>query len=384
MRTERQKRMDRWLFFAVAAALLLLLTWRYSIAIANDPSHRVVGAFLISGRAATLHQNPYAIYPGIWSVHANPDGTGPLVHDVNLQPPCMLPLFQLLAAVPGHAVSIWLWASAAAFIVGAIALLVTFPGTVGLPLILLLLISEPTLSNQRVGEDFALLFALAAAATCLLHRNRPFAASLCIGALTAAHPNFGLWPLLLVFAGERRIALQSAAAALVLSILPIILYGSSIYPQWIHALAADNHSWMADDISTTGLLTRAAHPAAGLAISVGVLCALPLLAAVLRHQPITLGGIAGCAAILFSPLAWPGYLVAVFPFLAPRRLDPFALSAAVLLILWSRPWIFLTGHLAAALGGIPFVVAACLLLLSFYRASRTRPVPQLQPSPSAA
>jgi hypothetical protein len=377
----QQAYMERWMLLTLSSIVLAGFVWIYSRGITRFPEHRTYGGFVVSGNAANQHLDPYAIGPGVWAVHAFRNETGPLIYDRNLQPPIVLPLFQLFARLSiASGVALWMFGSFAIFVAGTAAVLVTFRETLSPWLIPLILLSRATICTFEFGEDFALLFALAAGAVCFLHVEKEWPASICIGVLVAVHWNFGLWPVLLYAVGHRRMAVRAGCIALLLTALPILIYGPSIYLHLLHAIRTDNHSFGMGDISITGFFTRAGHRQIGLALS---LCFAWILFFAVRRKkradPIAIGGLAACSAILFSPLGWFEFLIVAFPCLAPRRLDRFAACGAALMFIWHSFGNY-TGHGFIGLcATVHFLLATCLLFISFWRATTTR-----QPAPPAA
>jgi hypothetical protein len=140
----------------VLVAFAVWLSWR--IDGLTSEGARLVGSFWASGDAANAGLDPFGTHP-LTPVH---DLGTVVVPENNLNPPLLLPIFQLLALFdPTAAARAWVVASAVVM-VGALAMLAR-PGTAKLPLIW-------ALSNWMVfetllmGQLYALLLALAATA----------------------------------------------------------------------------------------------------------------------------------------------------------------------------------------------------------------------------
>ena len=245
--------LGRALLYVIGSCVLALFAIHYVHIILAEPNHHAIGSFLVSGRAENQHLDPYAMYPGIREIHPYENSTGPAIYDVNLQPPCMLPFFQLFALIqPALGVYVWTLGSALLFSICAAVLMFMFRGTAKAPLILLMLLSEATLGTLRIGENYALMVAIVTLIVCLLRFEKITAAAICIGVLAAIHPNFGLWIALLFVAGHKTMAKLSFYIAASISILPALFYGPSIYVKWIQAVGRDRHSFLLDDLSLTG------------------------------------------------------------------------------------------------------------------------------------
>src|SRR5215469_2078079 len=320
--TERVRAYKNWFVFAIASVVLL---WFSSLAVrslldAGGRPYRVVGSFWASGWAATHHLDPYGFYPLTWHFHLYGGDRGPLIYDVNLNPPCMLPLFQLFGRLGlRQMVAGWTIFSVLAIVAGAALVLWGLRGRMQKRQVLWLLLSQAGLMTLWFGQNYSALFLLTCVVWYLLRVGRMDAAAVCIGVMVAMKPNLGFWPVMLWIAGYRRPAILSGATAAALSVLPVVLYGPSIYGQWLHAHSLVSHYLFAADVSLAGFCTRIGSRAAGEVLAVVV--ALALLIFVYRRRPsqVDVGGIAICAGLLCSPLAWMEYTLIVVPLFAGSR-----------------------------------------------------------------
>lgn len=83
----------RWLIYAVACSVLLILT----SAVVAQHSTLSFGSYWASGRAMHFGQNPYGVYPETFRSNFTFFGGPASFPDVNLNPPCLLPLFYLMS-----------------------------------------------------------------------------------------------------------------------------------------------------------------------------------------------------------------------------------------------------------------------------------------------
>jgi hypothetical protein len=163
-------------------------------------------------------------------------------------------------------------------------------------------------------------------------QKREGGASLAIGLLVALKPTTMFWPLFLSASGERRMALKSLTVTAAVSLLPVLVYGPSIYIGWLNAVRNDKHWIEATDIALPAYFARSGVPRAGLALALAIALALVLSIRRFRPSIINTTGIALCAAILCSPLGWAAYATMLAPAFVARRWDtPLANVAAVLL-----------------------------------------------------
>lgn len=297
----------RWVF-AAASAILFFRAVQDMFALNTGAPKRlqVFGTFWASGHAANSGLNPYAIYPLTW-VYPLPAPFGSML-DLNLNPPVMLPLYQVLACFgPNTAVKVWTLVSVALFI-GCAALLVRENREhIQLRQIVWFLLCTATFNTLWIGQNYALFVALAVVAWVFLERDQQVAAGLCLGLLIAAKPNYAVWPLLLVFSRRGRSAAVAAVTAAVLCCIPLALYGPSVYAEWMGALAGDRHWIFTTDVSLIGYAARHGHRAMGEVLA-GLLLVGSLALVVWKRPSVrNTSGIALSVAILASPLAWFHY-----------------------------------------------------------------------------
>lgn len=300
---------------ALVVLLIALTAFQCTLALPSSTDLRDFGGAVASVQALNLGQNPYAHYP---TLPNNPELQG-ITPNINL--PVTLILLQPLVALPPR-VAYWLWLALSA--VGYIAVLAClrhlYPG-MATPLRLSWAVALTPFwwtlhSNQvYVALLVAVLFALYH-----LDRQKHLAAGLAIGFLVAVKPNFAVWPALLFLAGHGRVAVVAFAFAGVLSLLPLILYGQTIYAQWYATISSANYQLMlGENVSLWSLFAHLGATWLGTALAVALLGVLALWA--WRARPsaaeTTLPAIAG--ALLATPISWPGYVVLLLPWFFRRE-----------------------------------------------------------------
>jgi hypothetical protein len=150
-----------------------------------------------------------------------------------------------------------------------------------------------------------------------------------IGMLVAAKPTFFLWPLFLLLAGRRKIALRAAAVCATVSALPALIYGRVIYEQWAAALKGDEHSLFPTEVSISGFFSRIAYPELGMLLACATAVFLAAWTVKVREESAWAIGI--CASILCAPLAWFHYALTLAPAFISRPWNRGASFAATLL-----------------------------------------------------
>lgn len=381
--------MNLWFTLFVAATLLCGYAGHSAIELLNLNyyPYRVFGSFYASGWAASHGLNPYGVYPLTWEFHPDTFQHLPLFHDVNLSPPCMMPLFSLLARFPLRAEVVWWTAiSALLFVITAAIILAVLKGYAQKRQILWLLLSATVLDTLKMGQDYALLFLLVTLVWLMILRGHRTAAAILIGIVIALKPNLGLWPVLMFVAGRRRQAAISSITALALSVYPIFVYGPSIYSEWLRGSTVGPHWIYTTDISFAGIFSRMGVRPVGIAVA--VLCAAALVYFVRRVKPSELyvAGIAVCAGIMCSPLAWYLYVIFAAPFfVALGRWGRLETAAAILLSYppWFEGLVLGKGKLLLFFFGLPHYLGLWLLTAAFLRAALRSPALEWHPQSAA-
>lgn len=307
-----------------ASVISGLLTYVTLALVLNAHHPRVVRAYWVSGDAAWKGLDPFAVYQSTPVFHPRP---GVTVLDPNLNPPTMLPLFQLLALVEMHVGAvIWTILSATLFYGACWTLIRRYkPHPVAVPWLLL----SPIFADSLIlGQTYTLLFALGVGGWLMLDKRRDIAAGIFIGLLCALKPNFGVWPLFLLLSGRWRPAICAGIAGAATIIVSLLLYGFSTYRQWLNAVGKDMHFVIPTDASLNGALLR-------FGIAHGNVLGLALVLAIgfwcWRKRPVEPSGPALLVAVLASPLAWAHYALLAFPAFLVRRWSPLTIALAALL-----------------------------------------------------
>ena len=366
-------------FIFAVASILALLAGVYaanSLLIGHDDPNGLIGTFWVSGWAQNHHLNPYAVYPLTRHsyVRLNNDGGSFLFNDINLSPPCMLPLFQLLSLIPIRTVIIlWTAISEICLLGGTWLLLAALGERMQRRQIIWLLLSYSAFGSLEMGHFYLMLYFMVCLIWYLFHRGREIWAAIALGILIAFKPNLGLWPLFLFASGYKRIALASTVVAVAISSVAAAIYGPAVYIEWFQANSLIPHHLLPADISLIGTFWRFGHPLLGDVLARArpwrfssslfeLVHPLPFLAASL-------------SARVFSARRWGGINYSLFAapfFVAFRRWGPLETCAALLLtmpyvgdivIVRNGPW------LEFALSA-PHLAGLMLMLWSFLRNAR--------------
>jgi len=339
-----------------------------------------------SGVAISHGENPFVSNPLTGKTAVVVHGEARFVQDVNLNPPCVLLLFQLLSGfgLAGFGVS-WAVLSAICLVTSVVLIVRTRPDIQAAQLLWLLL-CVAVFDTITGAQIYFLLLLLATVAVVSLECERELLAAIAIGMLVAVKPTVVFWPLLAAASGRWRLAIRSLLTAAVVALLPILFYGRTVYSQWLQATGHDDHWMQNTDIAIPAYFARLGMPRTGTIVAaVAVIC---LLAAVRRLRPsnTVTAGIAICATILFSPLGWPAYSIMAIPAFVSRRWNALAKAAAILLATPKLVYVLVlrsSSITTAGVHGMACAIGDVLMLIYFLKIAADRePDHAIEPQPA--
>lgn len=309
------------------------------------------GSFIASGRAASLGLNPYGVYDLSWRVAG--------LALPNLNPPISIPAFQSIAWFDPHqSFAAWYAVNVALYLGILVLLRRAYPEYTTVLRLAWAMAIYGFWVVLISGQVYVLIALLATLAWLSLRDGRRGRAAAAIGLLVALKPNFCLLPVLLFVGGRRREALMSAAVTSVLSLVPVLLYGPTIYLEWLRASAE-----IARLTETRGTVVELASAVGIPWLGVPLASALSLAAIfwVWRRPPAVLDlvGFGLVASLLLLPETNPGYLLVLLPYFLSRPWSVWlTLAAAVLVPPWPFNWYVLGSriHVAALLLLLPEVL----------------------------
>ncbi len=365
-------------YYLIGVIVLLAVSVISANHLANAP--KVFGTFWASGNAANHHQNPYAIQPETFRVYIPALNLHTL--DPNLNPPCLLPIFQALARIPipaaarvFTAISFLIFALSGALLVGNIPEMKNKQA-------LWILVSAPAIYTILIGQIYALLLLLSVCMWLAMRRNAVGAAAVFLGASIAIKPIFAIWLLIIALRGIRALAWRAAVAAVAFTLFPVAIYGPHVFRQWFAAAAHDQHYLYLPNISLYAIGQRIGVPTTGAiaALLVFILCVYVALRGRLSEPSSHILGIV--CSCLCAPLSWYVYLIAAYPWLVERPWNRLY-GWAVLILLVPELTVAVirgtyTSPLALAFGTLICMTPALLLLADAIRQTykTLRPPPE--------
>ena len=295
------------------------------------------GSFYAAGLKAQNGENPYdpnAEY--IFEINFERIGAGGKM--VNLNPPISVLIFQILPEFDPHrALLAWQIVSGVLY-AGVVFLLgVTYKENVSLPKVIWAFMLAGFWHTIILGQVYILLLVFAVLGWIFLRQKKYIPAGLMIGLLICIKPNFGIWALFLLAAGFYTSALVSILTALLVSLIPLLIYGMEVYFQWMDASAMNQETLiMPGNSSLPGLITRFAGIELGIVLSIIVVISLLILARgkglaeMDRAEKVSSLGI--LASLLASPISWTGYTILLLPvFFSLKNWTPLTIASAAIL-----------------------------------------------------
>ncbi len=296
---------------AVGVVLFLVALFAF-LAVGSLPSPtdlRDFGGAIASVQALNLGLNPYGRHP---TLPANPELQG-ITPNINL--PMTLILLQPLAVLdPRTAYLVWLMLSVASYIAVLVYLRRLYPLAATPLRILWAAALVPLWWTFYWNQVYVALLVAVLFAVHFLERGKLIAAALTIGFLVAVKPNFAVLPAVLILSGSRRVGAGALAFAGVLSLVPLIIYGPTIYAQWYTTISSANQQLMlAGNLSLWGLFAHLGATWIGQGLSVALLAILALWAWSTRPSVNDAIPLAIATALLATPVSWPGYMILLLP-----------------------------------------------------------------------
>jgi hypothetical protein len=296
------------LFLSATIFLSAILT------IAHFPQTMDFGSFLASGKESLSKGNPYS-YDNklVFIVPINEFNL--LIPSPNLNPPITILFFAPLASIniePTAASMLWKTISVFWYIALTYYLIKTNSAKWTTALWVFALAGF--WQTIEVGQIYMPLVTLALLAWDQLKKNRPVTAGILIGLLIAVKPQFAIWVIFLFFTSQWKSFISSMLTFILISLIPLQIYGMLIYIQWAQAIFQYNGILLPGN---TSLQSFAAHM--GLSQLVGNLIGATLLFCALaftvikKIKPIRSNFIALLSTLLASPYSWCGYTLFLLP-----------------------------------------------------------------------
>ena len=337
------------------------------------------GSFILAGQASEKGLNPYGVHEALVEESGLNLGFDNRAYSPNLNPPVSIFPFRLLASTDPGVSRFGLRAiSAVVYVAACLALMRAYPWQRRPLAVLWLIAGAGFWYTLWMGQIYVLLFGTGLGAWLLLEKGQnPVLAGVLIGVTVAVKPNFVLWPLLLLLAGHGRPALWAGITALLISAIPFVVEGPSIYAQWLDAARHYSRGALAANGSLVGTAARLGFEPAGYALAGALTLAGAVYAQRMRPGVKEVSALALIVTLLAGPLTWLGYTLFALPVLMSRRWRGWELAVGTTLVV--------PAGLTAASGEVHLAGMLMLGGLVAGDAIRSRrAVAEVEPSPSVA
>jgi hypothetical protein len=352
-------------------ALVIVIAVAADIVLVGSAHFNTFGTYWASGRAISHGLNPYAVYPSTGRMHLLALGNWQNILDVNLNPPCMLPVFQIMSYLEPRVFQIaWMIASLT-LLISAAWLIISHQPDIPRVNILWLLLQVSIFDTIFSGQIYFVLLFLSTVTWVLIDKKRDLLPIVALGLLVAIKPTVIFWPVFLFLAGRHRLALRSLGVAAVASAFPVLLYGPNVYREWFEALKNDRHWILPGDIAVPALFARMGLRETGCIVAAALFLILTWV--VWRRKPSVevTSGLALCAMMLCAPLAWHYYVLILAPVFVAHQWNKMEAGAALLMAV---PYGFATYLLFPInstirwnFQGATYFIGICLILISYLR-----------------
>ena len=297
------------------------------------------GSFYASGLKIQNGENPYdpnSEY--IFEINFSRVGAGGKM--MNLNPPISVIIFEFMSRFDPHqSLIIWQVTSAILYAWIIFLLATTYKQNIRPAIFLWAFTLAGFWHTLVLGQIYILLLLFTVLGWIFLQRGKYIPAGIAIGLVVAIKPNFILWPIFLLFSGYYVTFSLSVLSGLIVSLIPVIFYGTRIYAQWLEASALHPETMiMPGNNSILGLTARFDSISTGIVISVILVLILLVLSKRKIHNDMEksehISALGIIASLLASPISWTGYTILLLPifFSLKKWTVPAMVSAAILSI----------------------------------------------------
>ena len=322
------------LFLCVAALLINLVPF-----FDNDNSLMDFGSFYASGLKANRGENPYdpnSEY--IFDINFSRVGAGGKM--MNLNPPISVVLFRFLPQFdPNQTLIIWQVTCAILYAGIVFTLARRYRPNITPAKLTWAFTLAGFWHTIVLGQIYIVLLLFTALGWIFLQKKQYVAAGIAIGLVAGIKPNFMIWSLFLLLAGYSITFVTAVASSLLVSVFPLLIYGTRIYAQWLEASALHPETIiMPGNNSILGLTTRFGGMSLGIILSVIVVISLLILSRLRTttemEHPEYVSALGILASLLASPISWTGYTILLLPiyFSFKKWTIPVIISAVILAI----------------------------------------------------
>ncbi len=294
------------LYIILCIEIIASIIW-----LASETGPKDFGSFYDSGRAFLLGENPYLnSYQNIFR---------PILGTTAIPSPNLNPPFSLYLISPFSLINInlgfriWQIISIILYVFSIILITKNFPNS-RQPLLVLWAFSIAGFWHTiELGQIYILLFFLFVLTNIYFFKGQELIAGLLLGLIISIKPNFLIILIFLFVARFMKISIVGLLSSICFTIIPLIFSGPKLYLQWIEASIKYKGISFPSNSSLIGLFSYFQQPLIGYLLSAILFIFMVILLIKIKtniHQVLNIGTI---SSLLFSPIAWPGYMLMLVP-----------------------------------------------------------------------
>ncbi|MCK9375636.1 MAG: DUF2029 domain-containing protein [Syntrophobacterales bacterium] len=312
--------------------LIFIISFNFLWALRNDKL-RDFGSFIASGRASLERLNPYDYnYPLVFWPKLQKLGLS--VPSPNLNPPISILIIKPFASFNPHkSILVWRIISTLFYTLAIIMLVKAFQNYSSFERILWAFSLSGFWHIIELGQIQTLLLLICVCAWLSFKLKNEISAGLLIGIVVAIKPNFAVWILFLFLGKYRKEAIVAFITAAIISILPLVLYGTDIYYQWLEAVSNFKGITMIGNSSFMGMTARFGFLWIGELMGVALILSLGYWIWTTQLQALEISALAIITSLLAAPIAWGTYTIMVLPILFERKWNIIVIVSSILLII---------------------------------------------------
>lgn len=315
MQLKPTKILSKVLNILVILYLLISIAFGVKLTYSHFPRPMDFGSFLASGLQAQSGSDPYTFdHPLVFQVPITAYHL--IIPSPNLNPPISILPFDILSRLstdPAAAGMAWKSFSLFLYLFFVYWLIKTYPHNSKWITILWIFSLAGFWQTIEVGQIYVPLLITTFLAWRCLEEEKSILAGFFIGILTAIKPQFILWAIFLWLIKRPHVFISSAITALVASAIPVLIFGTDIYRQWLTALSKYDGILLPGNMSILSLFSHLGLKTVGSVT--GTLLLLSIVIYTMLKQPhvLTTSYISIAVTLLISPYSWSGYSLFLLP-----------------------------------------------------------------------
>jgi alpha-1,2-mannosyltransferase len=316
----------RFLYVTLVIALIVNIAVNAAWVATAYGSLKDLDSFLHSGAAYALGLDPYGYYGWMPQPPISPEA-------LNLNPPISVYFFEPMSQIDRGLVGVGFLVGSIAMVAAAVGLLMrAYPDKRTWLIVLVVAGMAGVWHMLWYLQIYAPLLLAMTGAWLLLRRGDWVLAGVLLGLVIAMKPNYAVIALILLAAGHYRPAISAGATAGLISLVPLLIDGPSIYLHWLAMTQGfEGYGWTSN-ASLVSVGERLDMTLLGQVLA-AVLGIIVLVFARKRRPGVMDATALGLmTVILLGPVSWAGYTLLLLPYLFSIRWDAWTWTSIAILV----------------------------------------------------